>query len=611
MFKWWASLRARLVGLLLMVVFPLVALTLYSGYEQRLLAAEAVQSDALSLARVAALNQEFLLEQARGFLLALSHTVGSDLETIRNCQDIFAHLADEHFFQYTGFFVADLEANLLCHTPGETPLIKHCEHYKQLIRSQNFLMSDYHLCKNTGEGTVSLGYPIYDEQGQMIGVVNAGIDLVWFNKLAEDATLPEGSNLVVFNDDYTILAHYPPTKVWMGKKIIEDPLTTYMLQNIEGVTEGVGFDGVERLYGFVPLWQGDQTVILAVGIPPDVAYGPVNRSTWFNLALIAVITSLALVLAWRVGNVYIVRPTQAIVATTHRLAAGDLQARSGVSSHQGELGNLAQAVDQLGQALLENEIQRSQAEEAIRAYAADLELTNRELQDFNSLASHDLQEPVRKLQVYSSLLLRRYQGELDEEAQRYLHSLNNGAGRMQRLVQDLQHYSQILTRAQPFQALGLDQVLRDVLEDLEARIAETGAQIQVDPLPQIEGDALQMHRLFLNLLQNALKFHRPGVAPQVHVYANLPAGGAQSANGKVEIHVADHGIGFDEKYLERIFQPFESLHKTGEYPGTGMGLAICRKIVERHGGTITARSRPGESADFIVSLPLRQSEGGS
>jgi light-regulated signal transduction histidine kinase (bacteriophytochrome) len=176
----------------------------------------------------------------------------------------------------------------------------------------------------------------------------------------------------------------------------------------------------------------------------------------------------------------------------------------------------------------------------------------------------------------------------------------NAAGRMQVLIEDLLAFSRVSSRGQPFTPQDLSSVVTQVLSDLEVRIQQLDGTVNVHTLPTIDADGLQMRQLFQNLIANALKFHRPGVPPVVTV-----DGGAHG--DEVTILVSDNGIGFDEKYLDRIFAIFQRLHGREEYEGTGIGLAVCRKIVERHSGTITARSTPGEGTTFVVTLPLTQS----
>ncbi|MGZ6482330.1 MAG: sensor histidine kinase [Bdellovibrionota bacterium] len=242
--------------------------------------------------------------------------------------------------------------------------------------------------------------------------------------------------------------------------------------------------------------------------------------------------------------------------------------------------------------------QRKAAEEQLRIYADRLEHSNRELTDFASVAAHDLQEPLRKIQAFGDRLATRYRETLPEEARDFLDRMLVSAGRMRRLIDDLLTYSRVATQAKPFAPTDLNQLLAEVLSDLEIRIEQVKASVVKENLPTIEADAMQMRQLFQNLIANALKFHRPDTKPEVTISARLDG-------DNCELCVADNGIGFDEKYLDRIFTIFQRLHGRQEYEGTGVGLAVCRRIVERHGGSITAKSEPGKGARFLVTLPLK------
>lgn len=255
-----------------------------------------------------------------------------------------------------------------------------------------------------------------------------------------------------------------------------------------------------------------------------------------------------------------------------------------------------------------------QAEEELREFADRLQRSNRELQDFASVASHDLQEPLRKIQAFGDRLKVRCGKELTPEGADYLDRIQNAAARMQALIEDLLAFSRVTTKARPFEPTDLGRVAQGVLADLEARIEQLQATVQVGQMPIIDADPLQMRQLLQNLIGNGLKFHRPGQKPQVRVEAKIidEEFSAEDDSGQqwCEIRVRDEGIGFDVRYLDRIFTVFQRLHGRNEYPGTGIGLAICRKIVERHGGTITAHSAPGQGAEFIVRLPVRQESAG-
>lgn len=244
---------------------------------------------------------------------------------------------------------------------------------------------------------------------------------------------------------------------------------------------------------------------------------------------------------------------------------------------------------------------RKRAEAALASYALQLERSNRELQDFAFVASHDLQEPLRKIQAFGDRLRSSLEDQLSEEDRDYLGRMMNSATRMRNMVNDLLSLSRVTTRGQPFEMVDLNAVIANVLSDLEVRIERSQALVVVGDLPTVVADPMQMHQLLQNLVGNALKFHKDGQPPHVTVTSTTVDNGRS-----VQISVRDDGVGFDEQYVDRIFQPFQRLVGMGQYEGSGIGLAICRKIVERHAGQITAHSTPGIGSEFIVHLPVQQ-----
>jgi signal transduction histidine kinase len=258
--------------------------------------------------------------------------------------------------------------------------------------------------------------------------------------------------------------------------------------------------------------------------------------------------------------------------------------------------------------LRDDAIERERASAELSATADRLRASNRELESFASVASHDLQEPLRKIQAFGDRLESRFSENLGADGRDYLRRMKAAAERMQRLINDLLTFSRVTTKAHPMELLDLNEIVGGVLSDLEARVETSGGNVEVGPLPSVEADPMQMRQLFQNLLSNALKFKKDGVPPLVRVAAVAEAGanGSDASSGHAQLTISDNGIGFDEKYLDRIFNVFQRLHGRGSYEGTGIGLAVCRKIVERHGGTITARSTPGEGSTFVVTLPRIQ-----
>jgi signal transduction histidine kinase len=323
-------------------------------------------------------------------------------------------------------------------------------------------------------------------------------------------------------------------------------------------------------------------------------------------ALVLLASSLvALVLSSKLQRV-ISGPILQLVQTA-RIVSGrkDFSVRAGRVRGE-ELGLLVDAFNEMLEQIQLREESLVERTREIERINRELARSNRELESFASVASHDLQEPLRKISAFGDRLASHCGESLDPKSRDYLERMQSAAARMQTLIHDLLAYSRVTTRGQPFVPVPLEDVAREVLADLELRIEKTGARVELRNLPTIEADPLQMRQLFQNLLSNALKFQRPEAPPEIQVEARL---NPPEAPGFCQLKVEDNGIGFEERYLDRLFKPFQRLHSHTAYEGTGIGLAICEKIVQRHGGSITAKSALGQGARFLVLLPLHQSRG--
>ncbi len=330
-----------------------------------------------------------------------------------------------------------------------------------------------------------------------------------------------------------------------------------------------------------------------------------SRSYWkaFGAGVVIVILSL-----FSAGAAY--------VLVQQELGAR-LKAEFGLREAQTELENrVEQRTAELtivNKALQEEVGERTRAEselrmqeERLRLYSRELERSNLELEQFASVASHDLQEPLRKIQAFGDRLRAQFTQGLPEQAADYLARMLAAAGRMRALIDDLLTYSRIARKGRSFAPVDLAEVAREVVSDLDGRLQTTGGRVEVGALPTVDADKMQMRQLLQNLIANALKFRKPEEAPVVHIAGRLEG----AAETSWEIEVRDNGIGFENQYRDRIFNMFERLHGRNEYEGTGMGLAICRRIVERHNGTISANSAPGEGTTFRIRLPVNQPSTG-
>ena len=239
--------------------------------------------------------------------------------------------------------------------------------------------------------------------------------------------------------------------------------------------------------------------------------------------------------------------------------------------------------------------ERRRAEQMLARYAEELERSNAELEQFAYVASHDLQEPLRMVASFTQLLGRRYRGKLDQDADEFISFAVDGANRMQHLINDLLAYSRVGTRGKPFVPTDCNAVFKQARDNLAKALEETSTVIYQNPLPVVLGDEVQLLQVFQNLIANAIKFRGPE-SPQIQVTADRQGPDWVFA-------IRDNGIGIAPEHQERIFSIFQRLHQRSEYPGTGIGLAICKKVVERHGGRIWVESQPGKGSTFYFSIP--------
>jgi signal transduction histidine kinase len=331
-----------------------------------------------------------------------------------------------------------------------------------------------------------------------------------------------------------------------------------------------------------------------------------KESFWTALITASIAAGLGFALG-AVAYVLVERDMQ-----TRAQAAAELQAAN--ERLEDRVRERTAAISEANAALRDEIEVRQQAEQQANRFADELQRSNRELAQFASVASHDLQEPLRKIVAFGERLRLTQRDQLGEQGQEYLDRMQVAAGRMRRLIDDLLHYARVADRHQPAVTVDLYEVANEVVGDLDSRIHQCGGRVEIGPLPKVSADPSQMRQLLQNLIVNGLKFHRSGVPPVVVVSGRLKTGnGKELQTGgqglECELVVSDNGIGFPQEDGERIFELFQRLHGQDAYEGTGMGLAICKKVVERHEGQIAAYSSPGQGARFVVVLPVEQDAG--
>jgi len=404
------------------------------------------------------------------------------------------------------------------------------------------------------------------------------------------------TNRVVFHND--------PARV--GETVSDPVLLGAIGERRETITHH-SIDGVAVLSAVIPVYRNaDQyAASVVVGFDADVIPGKARRMLLFDLGvglLFFVVGSVVLLAAL---SVFVTSPLSRLVRAIEGLRAGSADATRRVAiDSQDEIGQLAAAFNELMAELerttvskrhLEQEVaERKRAQAVLDERSLELARSNAELEQMAYVASHDLQEPLRMVTSYMQLIEQRYQHRLDADAHEFIGYAVDGAKRMQALISDLLTFSRA-GHAKPFVPIDCAQVLDSVVRDLQLSIAESGAQITCSTMPTVVGDATQLSQVFQNLLANAIKF-RGAAPPAIDVRC-------EATDHAWRFSVSDNGIGIAPEYYERIFVLFQRLHGWRNYPGTGIGLAICKKIIERHGGDISVRSAPGQGSTFTFTIP--------
>lgn len=342
-------------------------------------------------------------------------------------------------------------------------------------------------------------------------------------------------------------------------------------------------DGTVAGYLLLDDLYGRPGLMIRTDMPREIHLQGLFTRRYFLISLVSVGLLFGLVSLLLLGKM-ILSPLSRLNADLHHVQSSADPAERVRCSGNDELADLASSINRML--------------DAIQQKTDELARSNKELEHFASIASHDLQEPLRKVMTFGERLKEKYEKELGETGKDYLHRMQQAAKRMSQLIQDLLQFSRVSRQKRSFETVNLSEITRDVLTDLETRLLQSGGRVEIWNLPTVKADSLQMRQLFQNLISNALKYHKKEEPPRIKIWSPPVDSG-----GDVEIRFQDNGIGFNEKYADRIFQPFQRLHTRSEFEGTGMGLTICQKIVSLHGGKISARSEPGNGATFIVRLP--------
>jgi signal transduction histidine kinase len=475
--------------------------------------------------------------------------------------------------------------------------------FQQVVATRQPYLSIPTKSRVTNAPIVPYAIPIVDDQGKLRGVVTAGISLA---KLSDaivniDYGTDTRASIMDSRNGGLIIAHIDPQRI-ITPVSGKNEGARRVLAGERGAIETTSSTGESDLIGFAPV--PDLPWGVMVISPSKTAMAIVQTLTQKAILF----TGLIILLAAIIGSVFmlqITRPVRRLVEGTNEIGRGNLDYEVELNTRD-EIGELSHAFSQMTErlkvtmvsrdALALEVTERKKAEESLKQTMAELARSNDELQRFAYVASHDLQEPLRMVASYVQLLERRYKDNLDADANDFINFAVDGTKRMQNLINDLLSYSRVGSRAQPFEVTNMEQVFEVAIANLQVAIKENKAEVTHGSLPTVMADEGQMIQVFQNLLGNGIKFYGKET-PRVHVSAE------QRGNDWV-FSVRDNGIGIETQYFDRIFIIFQRLHGQ-EYPGTGAGLSIAKKIVERHGGRIWVESELGKGSTFFFSIPMK------
>jgi len=594
-----ASLRSRLLLLVLVAVLPAFALTLYTGLERRRAAAAEAHEEALRIARIAATEQNDVFQGARQLAFILAQVPAVRTLDANACRPLLADLFTRSP-EYTNISVAAPTGDVVCSAvPSTEPIsIRDREYFQRALATRDLVVSGYLIGRITRKPSVVLAYPAVDGRGAVKAVVVVALDLRRLNHLLANARLPEGSTLLVIDQNAVILARHPQGDELIGTRVADAPLATAILaKRAEGAFDTVGLDGVPRLYGLTPLSAASEAgeAYLAVGIPRSVAFAEANRSLARNLIGLGLVSVVSLVAARVVAERLVLRRTAALVAATKRLAAGDLQARAGVSDSHSELGQLARSFDEMAEALEQRTAERARA-------AAEL-VRSEKMAALGRLAAgvaHELRNPLAviagRIEILKLQMVPGQQPTL-ELISHHIARFEEAAQRMRRIMESLSTYAKP-AKSEPT-PLDLGELLAATQEMLayEARRHDVSIAVDVpDALPKFRGDRSALMQVFVNLAMNAIQAMADTGGGRVTLKA-YEGGGIGDTLVRL---LLDTGPGIPADALAKIWEPFY----TTKAEGTGIGLSIVRSLVEQQpGAAIAVESRPGSGTTFRLTMP--------
>jgi signal transduction histidine kinase len=603
------SIRARL---LLLILFATLIPALVAGMQFLELRESEIADAQRHLAATARQLARDLTDAVRGTAqLHYGLSRARDLETHdpAACSAFLADVLKEHP-QYTGILTIKPDGNLFCDSlrTGRALNLTDRRYFQGALNSRNPLAVEPAFGRLTGIAVLQIAYAVRRETGEPRFVLLASLNLAKYMQ-ARSKTLPrEGVVIALVDGKGTILTWDPDGEKLRGTSIADSPLFRFAREHLDGdVREFTEVGEASRIWAVSALPEFPEAGLhVLVGVSGKDLLAAANRNLGQALSILAVVSLLVFAGAWALVELGIRRQAARVIAAVSRFGRGDFGARIGKPYPRGEMGDLMVALDhdfELMQAQ-RDVIQRLNAdlERRVAERTAQIETGIKELEDFTYTVSHDLRTPLRAIGGFSRILEEDYGDKLDDEARRLIGVVCENARKMGQLIDDLLTFSRLGRKPVAATSINMEALARSALTEIGAPAAAGRARIEIHLLPEAWGDPALIKQVWTNLLSNAIKFSGKREQPVIELSGR--ADGAESV-----YCVKDNGAGFDMQYYEKLFGVFQRLHSEAEFFGVGVGLAIVRRIVSRHGGRVWAEGKVDEGAAFYFSLPRRRQDG--
>ena len=589
------SLRSRLMLLVALAITPIAVMTVLGGVRERETAIRASQENLQRLTGLAAANEAQSIERARQILVDLV-SVRDLMGDAGRCNALLADVLDRNE-GYVNFGLIQLNGDVTCSAvPMLHPVnLGDRRHFKRAISERRFIAGDYVFGRVIRRHTINLTYPVIDRSGKVVAVVFAAMDLAGLDTFVSEINLPAGSILETADSVGAIISRRPDPERWFGQKIGPDLLAAMRAPDHQAVVLR-GDDGIERLHAFARVGGpalSEYTV--TIGVPTETITEAAREAQWLSLLGLGVTTMLALLAAWLAGDILIVQRVRKLMDTARRIAAGDLEARTGITYGREEIGRLGAALDEMAGTLQKKEAARSQAERELRA-------ADQRKDEFLAMLAHELRNPLAPISTGAHLLKLLHSDNV--QITQTCAIIARQVEHMTSLVDDLLDVSRV-TRglvSLSTQVLDLRHVVDDAAEQIRPLITARRHKVVLDLPPEpakVKGDHKRLVQVVANLLNNATKYTPEGG----HIQLVLRP--AEDGDDYL-LSVSDDGIGMDAALVDRVFDLFTQAERTPDRSqgGLGLGLALAKSLVELHGGHVSAASAgPGKGSSFTVRLP--------